>query len=138
VQSESAYALVRDSILLFTEKIFYRMPDKMNKLLLLALFVGKIVPLNYYDFILHYIMINNQINTMVKAFSVKNYFGNLLIFIATLASTNATKCYQCTDCAAEANEDDLSECADLYMNGCYITQGKFSSFYFNTEKIIYS
>jgi len=41
VQIESVYKLVRDRILSFTEKTFYRIPDKMSKLLLIALFVGK-------------------------------------------------------------------------------------------------
>jgi len=35
VQIESVYKLVEDRILLFTEKTFYKTPDKMNKLLLL-------------------------------------------------------------------------------------------------------
>ncbi|KAF6029461.1 hypothetical protein EB796_012224 [Bugula neritina] len=45
----------------------------------------------------------------------------LALFVATVASTNAIKCYQCTDCAAEANEDDLSDCAS-YLTACYITE----------------
>jgi len=63
-------------------------------------------------------------------FSENNYCGNLLIFTATLASTNAIKCYQCTDCAAEAIEDDLSECAS-YLTACYITEGNSSRFFIN-------